>query len=52
MEEDVETFGGEKLELFVSSFELLLMAAEDTLSVSVRTRLHNVVGQTGYEKNV
>ena len=44
MEKDIETFVGQKLEVFVSSLEPLLMTAEDALSVSVRTRLCSIEG--------
>ena len=36
LEEDVETFVGEKLHIFVSALHPLLITAEDALSVFVR----------------
>lgn len=42
MQKDIETFVGQKLEVFISSLEPLLMTAEDALSVPVRTRLYSI----------
>lgn len=45
LDEDGETFGRKKLEIFVSSLEPLLMTTEDFLDVYIRTRLHNGFGE-------
>lgn len=44
LKENVKTLCGKKLEIFVSSLELLLMTTKYTLSVFVSARLYSIAG--------
>ena len=52
LKEDIETFRGEKLEIFVSGLESLLMTTKDSLNVYVSARLCSIVGRTKNGKDV